>query len=1216
MNTQTTLTARIQTTAARRLFLRAALFVLGTLFMVAPPDAVAGDPIYLEHNFEKRDVGSGAGSSFAAAARQSTGRRIAVGYGTTNPLPSASPLTGGSPHRDFLVAGFDTRATADADFADCVAGIGVFCPPDGTTRINIRSGVNVLGGTVRSHDEATDVAVDSEDRIVVAGNSELFGATRGTIVRLTPEGRLDPTFGENGITIVGAPDGEDTFLSAVAIQDDGKIVAAGWYETGGPNLDDFFVTRLLANGDPDPVFTQGVIGTSMFGFEEEGFVSSDRATAIALRPDDRILITGTSSYIDARGPVERPTSDLAIAQLRTNGGFDDVRFINGGRIREDFAIFPAEPFSARDIALDAIYLSSGAFVVVGEVYREHEGTKALVAKFHGNGRFDRSRSLDVTPEVPGAISSRATGIDETPDNELVVSVVSGGIKESPANLDFLAYRFDRDLELLDAYVVAESAPYASNANSILALDDSRFMLVGSAWDPADRRIDTATWQPSYSECGNGILEGDEQCEAPFGACCDRSCRFSSPKRVCGVALAPCEIPSVCSGVSAICPLTQFADEGTPCGNPNAEECSAPDTCDGSGRCVDNDLPQGVRCGDPGDECTLSDVCDGDGSCVDNGFEPAGTACGDQDASGCNAADTCNGAGSCEENFAPAGTACGDGSETECSQPDTCDGDGSCLDNHEARGTGCGDPGNECILADFCDGDGACHDPGDAPANTPAPNLCDDGSSCTADLCNGAGGCDNSQATPDFDVDVDGNGENDNDGDGIFDACDTCMDLCNADQLDTDGDCPDLPNGARCGDACDACPAIDEANQHERCDDLEGLDENAALACCIPDGSVAAAVDEFGGQCEMPDDVVVTSPDGQVTMRIPQGAVEEDTTISATRTTKGGRQDTLRGANRFVTAATFSPPGAEFDPPLTIAFRWLDEENLTAPEAPLDVMDPGNRPGRGWMCHKGDGWTDRTDTAFRVAERNLRLVHRENAEDENEERGVFSPRCGDAACGAIGEDGWPSDWGGENNVRTDNPDLRFCCDLCRNQVFFETDHFSEYAIGETTCAASQRPQLRATLSEREGRDKLQIKGSFSLEEAGIQRFAPDENGMSITISTARGETVLHHILAGSLAEEGQQGRWRANRRGTSLRFAGRASAWKVGLRERRGTVRYSLRGDRLELPEFALEDLPLQVELRFTTDSSPVLEQDCTELRFDSQRSNCSLNEGGTAVACR
>jgi uncharacterized delta-60 repeat protein len=1213
MNTQTTLTARIHATAARRLFRRAALLVLGTLCMVAPAGAVEENLVYVEHNFEKRDAGSGQGSSFAAAARQSTGRRIAVGYGTTNPLPSASPLMRGNPHRNFLVAGFDTRAAADADFADCVPGIGVFCPPNGTTRINIRSGVNVLGGTVKSHDEATDVAVDAEDRIVVVGNSELFGATRGAIVRLAPDGRLDRTFGENGIAIVGAPGGEDTFLSAVAIQDDGKIVAAGWYKTGGPNLDDFFVTRLLANGDPDPIFTQGVIGTSMFGFEEEGFASSDHATAIALRPADRILVVGTSSYMRYDG-VARQTSDLAIAQLRTNGGFDDVRFINGGRIREDFALWPAEPYSTRDIALDAIYLSNGSFIVVGEVSREHEGTNALIAKFHGNGRFSRSVTLDVTPEVPGAISSRATGIDVTPDNDLVVSVVTGGIKESPANLDFLAYRFNRDLELLDAYVVAESAPYASSANSILALDDSRFVLVGSAWDPADRRTDTATWQPSYSECGNGILEGDEQCEAPFGGCCDRNCRFSSPKASCRVTLGECELDSFCTGESTVCPQIQFADEGTLCGDPNADECSAPDICDGIGRCIDNDLPEGIRCGGPGDECALSDVCDGNGSCVDNGFEPAGTACGDQGADGCNAADTCDGEGGCEGNFAPAGAACGDGSDTECSQPDGCDGDGSCLDNHEDRGTGCGDPGNECVLADFCDGDGDCRDPGDAPANTPAPNLCNDGSSCTADLCNGAGGCDNSQATPEFDVDVDGNGVNDNDGDGIFDACDTCMDLCNADQLDTDGDCPDLPNGALCGDACDACPAIDQANQHERCDDLAALDENAALACCIPEGSVAVAVDEFGGQCEMPDDVEVTSPDGQVTILIPQGAVDGDTTIAATRTTKGGHQETLRGANRYVTAATFSPPGAEFDPALVIVFRWQDEENLEVPEAALDVMAPGNRPGRGWMCHKGDGWTDRTDTAFRVAERNLRLVHREDAEDEDEERGVFSPRCGEAACGAIGEDGWPSDWGGHH--RTDNEDLRFCCDLCRNQVFFETDHFSEYAIGETTCAASQRPLLSASLSEQEGRDGLRIKGAFSLEEAGIQRFAPDENGMSITISTARGETVLHHVLAGSLAEEGQQGRWRANRRRTSLRFAGRASDWKVGLRERRGTVRYSLRGDHLKLPELGLEDLPLQVELRFTSDSAPVLEQDCTELRFDSQRSSCSMNQSGTAVVCR
>ena len=1196
----------------------AATMMLAAMLLPAPSIAVEEELSYSGHRYDRFALGNGDDSAFHAGGRQADGRRITVGYGETRPFWAGNPLNQTIAHDDFLVMGFDTAGEPDPSFAACDSVIFGICPAPATARINIRQGTNVFGQTIKSHDRALGMAIDPHDRIVVVGTSTLFGETMGAIIRLKPDGHLDLDFGDRGIVLIESPHLGNSRLTTVAIQPDGHIVAAGSHETKTPEDDAFLVTRLVDNGDFDPFFWRDGPGVASINFSRGSIPSRDEAVAILLRPDGNMVLVGTShhGYYDQHF---YQTADYALVLLDNFGReTTDPSLFRWGKFREDIAERSGREYSY-DIATDALLLPDESIVITGQVTQPGRHGIAHVAKFDRLGGYQDiylagfASALDRNNQI-----SVATAISHHPDQDILVAVNAAGTKQNEHHINPLAgVRMTPDLELNDAYRSDNPDEWANRTNDIFALTDGEVLLVGSAYPESMEVQRAALWQPVYSSCGNGILEQDEQCEAPFGACCDDTCQFSSPRQQCGFSIDECIEDAFCSGESAICPQAEFVAVGTVCGDDENGECSAADTCDGQGQCVENHQPAGAACGNAGNECQLGDVCNGDGVCIEGVFEPAGTACGDPDALECNAPDTCDGSGSCEARLDPAGTPCGNGATTECSLADTCNAGGVCEQNHVERGAACGSAGNECELADFCDGEGSCSDPGMAPAGTEAPEFCDDGSSCTADLCNGAGGCDNSQATDAFNVDIDGNGEIDNDGDGIFDACDSCMNLCNADQADSDGDCPAVPGGAECGDACDACPAIDQANQDARCDDLAGLGENAAIGCCIPQGSVAAAVDEFGGQCEMPDDVEVTSADGQVTIRIPQGAVEEETTISATRTTKGGRQDTLRGTNRHVTAVTFAPPGQNFNPPLQIVFRWEDNEERQEQEAPLTVMDPGNRPGRDWMCHQGNGWSDRSDTSYRVAEANMVLVHRENAEDENEERGVFSPQCGNALCGEIGEDGWPIDWGDPNeNRRTDDPDLRFCCDLCRNQVFFETRHFSEYAIGKATCAEARKPRIIATRNDRAGTDKLRAQGSLDLAEANIDRLAPDENGMVITVTSARGEILIQDTLAGSETTEGQPGRWRTNRNRTSFRFSGPGSHWKVSLKDKRGQVRFALKGERFDLPELSPEDLPLETEVRFTTDTAPVLEQDCTDLRFEGARQSCEFNRDGMGVICR
>lgn len=65
---------------------------------------------------------------------------------------------------------------------------------------------------------AAPMAVQPDGKIVVAGG---VAPGFGMVARLTPDGDLDPSFGDGGITI----DRSSTPFTEVVVQPDGKIVA-------------------------------------------------------------------------------------------------------------------------------------------------------------------------------------------------------------------------------------------------------------------------------------------------------------------------------------------------------------------------------------------------------------------------------------------------------------------------------------------------------------------------------------------------------------------------------------------------------------------------------------------------------------------------------------------------------------------------------------------------------------------------------------------------------------------------------------------------------------------------------------------------------------------------------------------------------------------------------------------------------------------------------
>ncbi len=195
--------------------------------------------------------------------------------------------------------------------------------------------------------------------------------------------------------------------------------------------------------------------------------------------------------------------------------------------------------------------------------------------------------------------------------------------------------------------------------------------------------------PVVPVCGNGMLEAGEDCDAGMmnGA-------------------TPCGCQPGCV----------FGASGTSCGDGADTECTDPDTCNGLGACLDNHEADGFECREAVDVCDVAETCRA-GVCPMDRFAMAGTSCGDSTDTDCTDPDSCDGSGSCIDNHAADGSACsggvfctsGDqcagGSCTEGATP-TCNANETCVEASQACVPACGDGMLDMSMGEECDDGGS------------------------------------------------------------------------------------------------------------------------------------------------------------------------------------------------------------------------------------------------------------------------------------------------------------------------------------------------------------------------------------------------------------------------------------------------------------------------------------------------------------------------------
>jgi len=265
-----------------------------------------------------------------------------------------------------------------------------------------------------THNWGDDVLIQPDGKIVVAGT--VWGTNYDyAVIRFTGSGETDTSFDTDGIQTIDF--GNWDFCNAVALQTDGKIIAAGRSGSTAANYD-FSLVRLNESGETDTTFgTDGKVTTDI----SSGFF--DEIMGVALRPDGKILAGGlsdggymtvarytTAGSLDSsfgisglavldgadgygialskRGDIVATGfsgADLAVVRFRSSGSLDKTFGTSGSAIVN----FVGDSAEGRDVAIQP----DGKIIAVGKVYNGVDTDIAIVRLEGGPANLVPERML-------------------------------------------------------------------------------------------------------------------------------------------------------------------------------------------------------------------------------------------------------------------------------------------------------------------------------------------------------------------------------------------------------------------------------------------------------------------------------------------------------------------------------------------------------------------------------------------------------------------------------------------------------------------------------------------------------------------------------------------------------------------------------------------------------------------------------------------------------
>jgi uncharacterized delta-60 repeat protein len=192
---------------------------------------------------------------------------------------------------------------------------------DGTLDTTFGDAGTVTTDFTTNGDTCLAVALQSDGKILAAGSIGFVPHTNPNfgIARYNLDGTLDTTFGDGGMVTTDLRPEPNS--NGIAIQTDGKILAVGSsFDAGGES---FALVRFNADGTPDTTFGSGGMVTTVFE-------TNAGAHGVAIQPDGKIVVAGVTFASSKAGGAP----GLAVARYDPDGALDPT-FGDGGTVVTD-----------------------------------------------------------------------------------------------------------------------------------------------------------------------------------------------------------------------------------------------------------------------------------------------------------------------------------------------------------------------------------------------------------------------------------------------------------------------------------------------------------------------------------------------------------------------------------------------------------------------------------------------------------------------------------------------------------------------------------------------------------------------------------------------------------------------------------------------------------------------------------------------------------------
>ncbi|HET6867778.1 MAG TPA: PASTA domain-containing protein [Solirubrobacteraceae bacterium] len=317
-----------------------------------------------------------------------------------------------------------------------------------------------------------------DGKLVTAGYAYGGGATAldFALTRYNPDGSLDTSFNGTGkVTTAVGPGFALDYANALALQPDGKLVAAGSSNNGSKN--DFAVARYNPDGSPDTSFHgTGKVTTAIGPADNEAY-------AVAVQPDGKVLVAGKSS--------NGSNYDFALARYNPDGS-PDTSFNGTGKVTT--AIGPDD-----DIAAAIAVQPDGKLVLAGHSYTGSQDVFALV-RYNPDGSLDTSfhGSGKVTTAI-GTAQDDASSLALQPDGRLLAA----GASYTGSSYDFALVRYNPDGSLDTSFngtgkVTTAIGPDNDVAEALALQPDGKPVAAGYSWNGSDELVALARYDPDGS----------------------------------------------------------------------------------------------------------------------------------------------------------------------------------------------------------------------------------------------------------------------------------------------------------------------------------------------------------------------------------------------------------------------------------------------------------------------------------------------------------------------------------------------------------------------------------------------------------------------------------------------------------------------------------------------------------------------------------------------